>query len=62
MAQAVYIAQLFAAKGTCKCPACRALRTASDAMLAPYTTAPVKPAIPALADAGLTLDAGETEG
>ncbi len=34
MAQGVYIAQLFAAKGSCKCAACRALRMATDSMIA----------------------------
>jgi hypothetical protein len=33
LAQAVYLAQLFAARNTCKCKACRLLRQASDSMM-----------------------------
>jgi len=32
MAQAIYLAQLFAARGTCKCKACQLLRKVSDDM------------------------------
>ena len=34
MAQAVYLAQLFAARNTCTCEACRLLRKASEDMTA----------------------------
>lgn len=32
LAQAIYLAQLFAARNTCKCKACQLLRKASDDM------------------------------
>ncbi len=38
LAEGVYIAQLFAAKGTCKCAACRALRLANDRMITSFVT------------------------
>lgn len=47
IAQAVYLAQLQAAKGTCNCPACQLLRKATDAMtqemLAPPAAVTVLP-------------------
>lgn len=36
MAQAVFLAQLEAAKGKCSCAACRVLRRASDMMTAQF--------------------------
>jgi hypothetical protein len=62
MAQAVYLAQLEANRGTCKCKVCRILRKgseeAADAFLAAKSPAPVVD--PALV-AGLTPPGAEED-
>jgi hypothetical protein len=43
MAQAVFLAQLEAAKNNCKCKTCQILRRASDLMTAQFLKPPVDP-------------------
>ncbi len=50
MAQAVYLAQIEAAKGACQCKVCQILRKANDAMTEEFLETPesiVPPAPPA---------------
>ena len=44
MAQGVFLAQLYAAKGACKCQACHILRKATQQMSAAFLSESTKPA------------------
>jgi hypothetical protein len=45
MAQAVYLAQLEAAKGNCKCRTCQILRKATASMTEAFLQEPANPAL-----------------
>jgi hypothetical protein len=53
LAQAIYLANMFAQRGTCQCTACQLLRQSTDGMikqvLGKTTTAPVQGDLTALA-------------
>ncbi len=53
MAQAVFLAQLEAAKGVCKCSTCRILRRASTIMTAQFLKEPGAAANPPQREAGV---------
>ncbi len=57
MAQAVFLAQLEAARGKCVCNTCKILRRASTMMTAQFLGEPKSvSAGPSVEEAGLTLD------
>jgi hypothetical protein len=61
MAQAVYLAQLEAQKGTCKCKTCQILRQASNAMVNQFLGKPNPVSPNPGADAGAVIKLEEEE-
>jgi len=61
MAQAVYLAQIEAAKGACKCKVCQLMRKGSSAMVTQFLgKTPAAAAAPGIGEADL-LNPGEEE-